>query len=178
MQTEEFRPIEGYGYSVTRSGVVRCDGRSSGYGPKSVHIMKTNLNRSGYEKVSLSRQGCRVKTAMIHRLVAAAFIPNPGGKRCVNHINGIKTDNHVTNLEWVSHSENMVHALKTGLRQNQDGANNCMAKLTEADVRSIRRIGSAIPQHKLGKIFGVAQSVISAVLRGRSWKSVAEEKAA
>lgn len=57
------------------------------------------------------------KTYYIHRLVAKAFIPNPQFKPCVNHINGIKTDNRIENLEWVTYSENNSHAYKTGLKQ-------------------------------------------------------------
>ncbi len=51
----------------------------------------------------------------VHRLVAAAFIPNPQNKRCVNHKDGNKLNNHASNLEWVTHSENMVHAVNNGL---------------------------------------------------------------
>ncbi|MCP3852664.1 MAG: HNH endonuclease [Gammaproteobacteria bacterium] len=55
------------------------------------------------------------KNKYVHRIVAEAFIPNPKGKRCINHIDGNKSNNHVDNLEWATHSENIQHALKTGL---------------------------------------------------------------
>ena len=57
----------------------------------------------------------RKKYCLVHRLVANAFIPNPENKRCINHKDGNKKNNNINNLEWVSYSENMKHAYRTGL---------------------------------------------------------------
>lgn len=77
-------------------------------------VLRIKYKKKGYAFVGLSRDG-NVKYHHVHRLVAIAFISNPNNKPCVNHKNGIKHNNGVDNLEWVTHKENMYHAIKTGL---------------------------------------------------------------
>ena len=74
--------------------------------------LKVCYNNSGYQMVNVSRP-----PQYVHRLVAETWIPNPNHHEQVNHINGDKTDNRVENLEWVTHSENMRHAYRTGLKK-------------------------------------------------------------
>ena len=85
------------------------------YVSKKEHILKPHTNTHGYPSVILCKNGKHHKNHRVHRLVAQAFIPNPQNKIDINHINGIKTDNRVKNLEWVTRSENLIHAFKTGL---------------------------------------------------------------
>lgn len=90
-------------------------------------IKKQGNGTSGYWVMTLCKDKIK-KTIMVHRVVAETFLDNPLGKRCVNHINGIKKDNRLVNLEWATHSENNYHAFKMGLMKNAKGADCKMSK--------------------------------------------------
>ena len=77
----------------------------------------------GYPTVHLA-YGNNKGNAVVHRLVAQTFIPNPDNKPCVNHKDGNKENNHVSNLEWVTHKENTAHAIATGLFDPKNPANH------------------------------------------------------
>ena len=93
-------------YSVSNDGLVRND--------KYNHIKAQRLDKHGYPMTSIYQDG-KAHTSRIHRLVAEAFIDNPENKNQVNHIDGNKQNNNVNNLEWVTCSENMIHAFTHGL---------------------------------------------------------------
>lgn len=92
-------------YSVSDAGEIRNDSTN--------YLLKPAIQQ-GYAHVTLyiNKKGKRVK---IHRLVATAFIPNPENKPYVNHIDGMRSNNTIDNLEWVTASENTQHAVDTGL---------------------------------------------------------------
>ena len=103
-------PIKGYEkrYAITEEGRV--------FSFVSARFISLHaLNSKGYPKVMLSNGNQKRKYFSIHRLVAQAYIPNLFNKPQINHKNGIKTDNRIENLEWVTQSENIIHAIETGL---------------------------------------------------------------
>lgn len=80
--------------------------------------LKPSLNGNGYLHYKIRYNGTR-KTLKAHRLIALAFIPNPDNKPYINHIDGNKTNNNISNLEWVTAKENTRHAVALGLRPKQ-----------------------------------------------------------
>lgn len=140
---EIWRPIPSFdGYEASNLGKIRstfkvilkANGETYTRQPK---ILKPALNKSGYMRGAISIDGF-MRSFMVHRLIAEAFIPNPENKETVNHINGIKTDNRVENLEWNTRSENCQHSFDIGLQKPKRGELNGSAKLTDADVLAIR----------------------------------------
>src|SRR5699024_966719 len=110
------------------------------------------------------------------RLVAEHFVPNPDNKETVNHKNGNKLDDRAENLEWMTREENMQHAYDNNLKKPMKGTLNANAKLTDDEVREIRRRYKRYCQKNgtvaLSKEFGVTNRVIGLVVRGLSYKNV------
>lgn len=112
-------------YEVSNYGSVKSLSRKVGHFSGILRVLKEKLlkpdvDKAGYLLIGLRKDNIQ-KKFLNHRLVAAAFIPNPSNKLEVNHINGIKSDNRVENLEWVTSSENKIHAFKEGLNPGCKG---------------------------------------------------------
>lgn len=158
IESEEWRPIPNYeNYLVSSRGRVK--------GARKGIIMNARL-RNGYPRLRIYMNGStrhdRKHHRQVHFLVATAFIPNPENKPLVNHINGIKHDNRVENLEWVTHQENVDHAVRTGLVSR---------KLNEDGVRKIFEMKSKGASHlEIAAEVGIAKSYVGVVLAGRCWK--------
>lgn len=110
---EIWKDIKGYEglYFANNSGQIKrkYKGRSLD------RILKNQINSEGYYQVCLSKNNVK-KSFAVHKIIAELFIKNPENKRCVNHINGIKSDLRLCNLEWSTHSENTQHSFDNKLQ--------------------------------------------------------------
>lgn len=160
MNKEEWRAVTGYEglYEVSNLGNI-------------INVKRNRLLRPGYvygyQSVSLSKHNIRC-TKRLHRLIAKAFIPNPENKPAVNHIDGNKANNAVSNLEWVTDKENTHHAMSLGTMHS--GERSGSAKLKIEDVLFIR--ASNISHSKLAKMYNVHQANILSIVKRKSWKNI------
>lgn len=135
------------------------------------------LTHYGYYDVGLTNANGTIKKC-IHRLVAEHYIDNPSNLPQVNHIDGNKLNNNVSNLEWCTHKDNLKHARILGLntslpRPNGQGEKNSRSKLTNSLVLEIRQKASEGITHKQLSIeYNVAESTISGIVSRIRWKHI------
>jgi len=139
--------------------------------------LKPNIVR-GYVKVSLRPPNGKSKTFLVHRLVAQAFIPNPENKPQINHMNGIKNDNRVLNLEWCTQDENNKHALETGLLKTQKGERHGNAVLSSDQVLEICNLldTTDLTRDEIASKYLVTGSTITDIHLGRKWDELTNRK--
>jgi hypothetical protein len=119
---EKWLPVKGYeeSYEISSKGQVRSKDRYTptwnGQVFKKGVVKNLKENKDGYLRVWLSKES-KKKPFFVHRLVAEAFLPNENNHPVVNHIDGNKSNNDMSNLEWCTRSENDKHAFKLGLRK-------------------------------------------------------------
>ena len=169
----EWRKIESFDYEVSDDGRVRSLDRTIIRKGVEAHLMGRELamriHTHGYHMVALGRKGQRT----VHSLVAAAFIgPRPEGFD-VNHKDGDKTNNNVGNLEYITRSGNMRHAVQTGLMPPppvKRGTSQHLNKLSEDQVRNIRkRYKDGEGMAHMARSYEVNESTIRNIIKGNTW---------
>jgi len=174
---EEWKDVIGLEgrYQVSNFGRVRSLRYKFGK-RKTPKILRPQHDGVGYVHITID---CKV--AKIHRLVALTWIGEPGlYETQVNHKNGIKDDNRVINLEWCTGSQNVLHSYRIGTSIPMEGEKCGASKLTDGQVKEIRRLWGLIDdsgnhiysQSKISAIYGVNQSNISHIVNRRSWRHI------
>lgn len=162
MKEEIWKDIQGYEqfYQISNFGNV-----------KSLrHNLIMKLGKAEYLIATLCKYG-KSKSFMVHRMTATAFIPNPENKPCINHLDGNKYNNKISNLEWVTYKENMKHAYDIGLYNGRD-ASCGNRRLTSKQVLKIRKLytNKTENQESLCKMFKCTNQNISCIVNGKTWK--------
>lgn len=127
------------------------------------HVVKPQKNGKGYLRVHIDG-----KMQFVHRLVAEKYIPNPENKPQVNHIDGNKLNNSVSNLEWVTNQENRNHAVANNLIVKGEAVP--WSKLRQIDIEFIRK-HTELSSQKLAEIFNVSASHINSIRNNIWWKN-------
>jgi hypothetical protein len=162
-------PPRPHTYTRTRNGKTQTITRI-----RAPQTYAAQADHSGYHEIALRQNGVRTRVKL-HQLVALAFVPGYSPELCVNHINGIKTDNRAENLEWVSFARNTEHAWETGLVDLR-GEMQPTAKLTSKRVAYIRRLlQRGISAHTLAVVAGVSDATVHMIRHGKRWKQDLEK---
>lgn len=165
---EIFKSIPNYpNYEVSNLGNIK----SINYHREKREVVLKGLPTKGYLHIGIYNLDGK-KRFSIHRLVAETFIPNPKNKPQINHINGIKTDNRVENLEWCTAKENTQHAFRTGLKTMPKGEKHPNVKLTYKQVLEIRSkyIPYKYTQQMLANEYKVNRITIRDAILNITWK--------
>lgn len=160
------KEIEGYEglYSISDDGKVYSHSRN--------RFLKYQPDRNGYCYVQLSKKG-KIRKLAIHRIVGMSFLSNPFNLPQINHIDGNKLNNHVSNLEWCTPRYNTLHAFAKGLKVVARGEDNHRAKLLWSDVSKIRKLYKSgnCTQGQIASLYGLHQTTILKIVNYKSWKT-------
>ena len=135
-------------------------------------LLKPAYDKDGYLRVALTTKDNKRKNYYVHRLVLSAFVPNTENKPCVNHIDGIRDNNKLENLEWCTFSENEKHKYKLGYKQKI--SKERIEKLVELTSKKVKCIETGIiykSMHEADRQTGICYKYISACCTGRRKKA-------
>lgn len=136
-------------------------------------VKSAHKNQSGYLMVNIYYNHSW-HLVSVHRIVALMFIPNPLNKPEVNHIDGNKLNNSVSNLEWVTHQENVIHATKTGLNPVRVGFNAANNKYTESQISNVIKMLKKDPSNmsKISRKTGIPIDTVFLIKSGRRYNEL------
>jgi hypothetical protein len=135
-------------------------------------VLKPAIDGNGYQRVGLSVDE-KLVTFKVHRLVASVFCENINNLNEVNHKDGNKLNNNKENLEWVTRSENVLHAFRSGLAKPLSGEKNPSAKISEMEALTIKTfLDAGYGPTKIAKLFKKSIHIIKDISRGKTWKYV------
>lgn len=168
-EQEVWRWVDGYEglYMVSQFGRVMSVPKHNVRG----RVLAVKKSTGGYLQVCLSKDN-KKKYVAVHRIVASAFIANPQNKPQVNHKDGCRTNNHASNLEWVTASENNTHSYRVLNRSRERNYFPARARrrFSDEQVRAIRsdpRGATAIARD-----YGVSKTAIMQILKGKTYREV------
>lgn len=164
IENEIWMPILNYAnYEISNFGRVMNVTRNK--------LKNISTNMHGYKYTVLCRFGKR-KNKLIHRIVADHFIDNPKNLPVVNHINAIKSDNLVSNLEWCTQKENVIHSWNMNLCTANSGSKCNLSKLKEEDVLSIRKLRETKKSKEISKLYNISERTIRDIVNRVTWKHI------
>lgn len=136
--------------------------------------MFQRIDKNGYKNIYLYLKDGTRKYFKVHRLILNTFSPIKDSENFqVNHINGIKDDNRLENLEWCTRSENLLHAFSIGLEEKPSGEKNPNHKLNFKEVLEIcEKIKKKQPILSIANEYNVSKSTISHIKNKRIWKEI------
>lgn len=158
-------------YDVSDEGRVR-GWMQGGYRRQIPKVLKLHLRRNGYLYIVLWNRP-KFKSWAVHRLVLTTFTQPHSSNIDASHLNGIRTDNRLSNLAWATRKENESHKLIHGTKAV--GERNGQSKLTRVNVDEIwMALYKGLPQRLIAKQYGLCQQTISAIASGKTWRDIAE----
>lgn len=163
---ETWKPIPNFEneYEVSSLGNIRSIDRYVNHYIKNAKRLykgkqkALRFDKDGYLRCTLKKDGKKFNFR-VNRLVAIAFIKNSDNKNIVNHINGIKSDNRIENLEWVTNSENIIHAVK-----------NRFIKTSLTDEEAIEIFNSRLSNRKLGIIYNINSTIVWRIKNKKAYR--------
>lgn len=178
MVNEIWKKVEGYEniYEVSNHGNIQSIDHFV-VGKKSRtqkgRVLSVSISTKGYHQVSLSLLGRRFHTG-VHRLVAKAFLANPDNKEQVNHKDGNKSNNHVSNLEWATNQENIIHAYKNNLVKLNYGEKHHQCRFTNNQIKELKRkLANGVSGSSISKEYKISQAAVSQIKKGKTYKNIA-----